>query len=323
MTRAFARGAGDGNRTPLSAWEVSAATVGPPAETMTCRAFSSLPASDRESPLCLRRSGTYRARHRAADGLGDGDCPWLTHWRKCAVPLFQIFPSPARGSPLSKSTAAARSGSDGISRPRARSSAMYRSRISSRVFPDAAPRAALNAWFQASERCRDSDLYVPQYSSNPGNDSPGSPCDVRACSAPGQAQRRCQTVTETVSFRRARGHALWQEQRHSTMVDFARCPGTGGLAKLTWPHAWCASQAHARDLPGAVAPAPALDTTNPPAACDLRAAHGPLLGMYFGSTERLDPPLFSSKDGRPSGSVSVYPLASARTWPWVDSPARR
>src|SRR5260221_11116188 len=166
---------------------------------------------------------------------------------------------------------------------------MYRSRISSRVFPDAAPRAALNAWFRTSEAFPGSDLYVPQYSSNPGSDSAGPRWDVRACSAPGQAQRRCQTVTATVSFLRARGHALWQEQRHSMMVDSARCPGTGGLAKLTWPHAWCASLAHARDLPGAVPAAPALDTTNPPAADDLRAAHGPLLGVYLGSTERLDP----------------------------------
>jgi ribosomal protein S18 acetylase RimI-like enzyme len=164
--------------------------------------------------------------------------------------------------------------------------------MSSRVFPDAAPRAALNAAHSSSERCRDSDLYVAQNSSSPGSASPGSPCDVRACSAPGQAQRRCQTVAGTVPFRRARGHALWQEQRHRTMVDAARCPGTGELAKPTWPHALCASPAHARDVPGAVPPAPAPDTTSPPEAYYLRAAHVPLLGVYFGSTRRLDLPFF-------------------------------
>ena len=188
---------------------------------------------------------------------------------------FQIFPSPARASPLSKSTAAARNGSDGISRPRARSSAMYKSWISSRVFPDEAPRAALNASFRAWERRHDSDSYVSRYSSHPGRKSPGSPCDVRWCSRPGQAQRRCQTVTGTASFLPARGHAPWHQQRHSMTEDSARRPGTAGLAKRTWPHAWCAALVHARDLPVAVSPALALDTMNLLTARDLSAGGTP------------------------------------------------
>lgn len=173
--------------------------------------------------------------------------------------VFQIFPGPARGSPLRRSTAAARRGAGGISMPRARSSAMYRFRISSPVFPDAAPRAALNASLRASDRCHDSDLYVSRNSSNPGSASPGSPCVVRACSAPGQAQRR-QTVAGTVPFRRPRVQALWQGHWQRTMAGSGRCPGTRGHAKLTWPHARCASSAHARDLPVAGMPDPVLDT---------------------------------------------------------------
>jgi hypothetical protein len=96
------------------------------------------------------------------------------------------------------------------------------------------------------------------------------------------------------------------------MVDSARCPGTGGLAKLTWPHAWCASPAHARDLPGVVPAAPALDTMNAPAADDLRAAHGSLLGVYLGSTERLDPPLFRITDHRARPAMVVFLPAQRR-----------
>jgi hypothetical protein len=174
--------------------------------------------------------------------------------------IFQILPSPARGPPQSISMLASSSGSRGISSPRATSSAMYRSRTSSRVFPDTAARVALNVSFRASERSRNSDLYVSRYSSPVGSASPGSPCDVRASSAPGQLQRSCQTVPGTSPFRRDSGHARWQEQRHRTMVDSRRRPGLGGIAKLTWPHAWCALPAHARDLPGAAASGPALDT---------------------------------------------------------------
>jgi hypothetical protein len=74
---------------------------------------------------------------------------------------------------------------------------------------------------------------------------------------------------------------LWQEQRHRMMVDSERCRAPG-IAALTWPHTWCASSAQARDLPGAATPGPALDTAkslHPPVA-DLRASHGPLLGVY-------------------------------------------
>jgi hypothetical protein len=176
---------------------------------------------------------------------------------------------------------ASSSGSRGISKPRAVSSAMYRSRISLRVFPATAARVELNASFRAWERSRDSDLYVSQYSSPPGSASPGSPCDVRASSQPGQLQRCCQTVPGTPALRRASGHARWQEQPHRMMVDSRRRPGTGGIAKLTWPHTWCALSAHARDLPGAAASRPALDTRSSCifGARDLRAAYR-LLGVY-------------------------------------------
>jgi hypothetical protein len=57
----FLLGAGKGNRTPLSAWEVCGAARLSPADFRTCVDLDGLSVSDREYP-CVLLPGTQRAR---------------------------------------------------------------------------------------------------------------------------------------------------------------------------------------------------------------------------------------------------------------------
>jgi hypothetical protein len=67
MTRAFAPGAGDGNRNPLSAWEADC-----PASLTTApqvRRHLKLSAGTRQVPLLTPPSGTQRARFHVGGRL--------------------------------------------------------------------------------------------------------------------------------------------------------------------------------------------------------------------------------------------------------------
>jgi hypothetical protein len=60
--REWVRVPGEGNRTPLSAWELYGAARLPPGDSATCGDIGDLTVSDRDYPQALLLSGTQQAR---------------------------------------------------------------------------------------------------------------------------------------------------------------------------------------------------------------------------------------------------------------------
>jgi len=73
--REWVRVPGEGNRTPLSAWELYGAARLPPGDSATCGDIGDLTVSDRDYPQALLLSGTQRARRPLRPELAFGCLP--------------------------------------------------------------------------------------------------------------------------------------------------------------------------------------------------------------------------------------------------------
>ena len=147
------------------------------------------------------------------------------------------------------------------------------SRVSSRVFPEAASFAARNASLRASCRSCDSRCDRSQCSRAPGHGSSGSSRQLRSNSAPGHAHNSCQTVSDT-GIRPANVHDAWQGQRHRMIVDSRRRRILAvRIAAPMCPQSLCEPSKHTSDLPRDSEPGRPSDTWNlPPAFSTLPAS---------------------------------------------------
>jgi hypothetical protein len=76
--REWVRVPGEGNRTPLSAWELYGAARLPPGDSATCGDIGDLTVSDRDYPQALLLSGTQRARRPLRPELAAPLGVWLS-----------------------------------------------------------------------------------------------------------------------------------------------------------------------------------------------------------------------------------------------------
>jgi hypothetical protein len=83
---------GEGNRTPLSAWELYGAARLPPGDSATCGDIGDLTVSDRDYPQALLLSGTQRARRPLRPELA---APWSSS-PPSELRITRVFPCVAR-----------------------------------------------------------------------------------------------------------------------------------------------------------------------------------------------------------------------------------
>jgi hypothetical protein len=91
--REWVRVPGEGNPTPLSAWEFYGAARLPPGDSATCGDIGDLTVSDRDYPQALLLSGTQRARRPLRPGLA---APWSSS-PPSELRITRVSPCVARG----------------------------------------------------------------------------------------------------------------------------------------------------------------------------------------------------------------------------------